>query len=100
MAKKIAKKLRGEYLDLEVHQVLSNPRYLERFSDCLVILDEVPMVPNLFQTLRGLVDRDRHEGGGKRCFLVLGSGSLDLLGQAGETSTDSGDCSPTNKVAY
>ena len=50
-----------------------------------MILDEVHRLPNLFQNLRGLIDRGR--GGGKKTgrFLLLGSASIDFLWQTGET---------------
>jgi len=51
----------------------------------LVILDEIHRVPELFQTLRGLIDRGRRKGLRTGRFLVLGSASIDLLRQSGET---------------
>jgi predicted AAA+ superfamily ATPase len=54
-------------------------------SDKLVILDEVHRLPNLFQNLRGLIDRGRRTGKKTGRFLLLGSASMDLLQQSGET---------------
>ena len=77
------------YLDLETasdRAKLTDPeRYLADHEDVLVILDEVHRVPELFQSLRGLIDRGRR--GGKRAgrFLLLGSASIDLLKQTGES---------------
>lgn len=42
-------------------------------------------VPELFQTLRGVIDRGRRAGRGVGRFLLLGSASVDLLKQSGET---------------
>jgi len=42
-------------------------------------------VPELFQTLRGLIDQGRRGGRGTGRFLILGSASLDLLRQSGES---------------
>lgn len=53
------------YLDLESdadRAKLSEPVYLSQHSDKLVILDEVHRLPNLFQKLRGLIDRGRRSG--------------------------------------
>ncbi|WP_312622435.1 AAA family ATPase [Agrobacterium pusense] len=51
------------YLDLESEAdraKLSEPAlYLASHGDKLVILDEVHRLPNVFQTLRGLIDRNR-----------------------------------------
>lgn len=54
-------------------------------EDKLVILDEVQRLPNLFQNLRGLIDRGRRQGRRDGRFLLLGSASIDLLKQSGET---------------
>ncbi len=77
------------YLDLESdadRAKLTEPElYLEQHSDKLVILDEVHRLPNLFQNLRGLIDRGRRTGKRTGRFLLLGSASMDLLKQSGET---------------
>ncbi len=54
-------------------------------EDDLVILDEVHRAPELFQQLRGLIDRGRRRGKTAGRFLLLGSASVDLLQQSGET---------------
>jgi hypothetical protein len=51
----------------------------------LVILDEVHRVPGLFPALRGLIDQSRRAGRRAGLYLLLGSASLDLLKQTGET---------------
>lgn len=77
------------YLDLESdadRAKLGEPElYLSRHTDKLVILDEVHRLPNLFQNLRGLIDRGRRSGRKAGQFLLLGSASIDLLRQSGET---------------
>jgi predicted AAA+ superfamily ATPase len=42
-------------------------------------------MPNIFQLLRGLIDRGRRAGRGTGRFLLLGSASMDLLHQSGES---------------
>ncbi len=59
--------------------------YLEGHLDRLVILDEVHRAPGLFPVLRGLIDRGRRKGIRAGRFLLLGSASIDLLKQSGET---------------
>ena len=73
------------YLDLE------SPRDREKISDLLfylsghedelVILDEVQRVPEIFATLRGVIDQGRRRGKKAGRFLLLGSASSDLLRQ-------------------
>lgn len=77
------------YLDLESdadRARLSDPEfYLDSHEDKLVILDEVHRFPDLFQILRGLIDRGRRKGLRTGRFLLLGSASIDLLRQSGES---------------
>lgn len=77
------------YLDLESEQdraKLANAEiYLSDHQDKLVILDEVHRAPNLFPILRGLIDQARRANNGIGLYLLLGSASLDLLKQSGET---------------
>ena len=42
-------------------------------------------MPELFETLRGVIDRGRRSGKGRGRFLILGSASIDLLRQSGES---------------
>ncbi len=89
LALEVAKKRPAVYLDLEAvpdRAKLSDPElYLADHEDKLVILDEVHRVPDLFQSLRGLIDRGRRKGKRVGRFLLLGSASMDLLRQSGET---------------
>jgi uncharacterized protein len=77
------------YLDLEERDDrnrLANPAlFLAAAEDRLVILDEIHRVPELFDTLRGVIDRGRRRQKGKGRFLILGSASIDLLRQSGES---------------
>lgn len=77
------------YLDLEdiaERDKLSNATaFLSAYEDRLVILDEIHRVPDLFLTLRGLIDQGRRKGLRTGRFLLLGSASLDLMRQSGES---------------
>lgn len=77
------------YLDLESEAdraKLAQPElYLADHLDKLVILDEVHRAPGLFPVLRGLIDQARRGGRRAGQYLLLGSASLDLLRQSGET---------------
>ena len=77
------------YLDLESasdRAKLADPeRYFLDHEAELVILDEVHRVPELFQTLRGAIDRGRRGWRTSAQFLLLGSAAIDLLQQSGET---------------
>ncbi|WP_414650503.1 AAA family ATPase [Ensifer sp.] len=79
------------YLDLESDadraKLNEQGHFLEQRTDKPVILDEVHRPTNLFQNLRGLIDRTRRTGKRSARFLPLGSASVDLLKQSGETSS-------------
>ncbi len=89
LALDIAEEIDAIYLDLEAmadREKLSNPDlFLTHNEDKLVILDEIHRMPEIFQTLRGLIDQGRRKGLKNRRFLILGSASIDLLRQSGET---------------
>ena len=77
------------YLDLEAREdreKLSEPvLFLREYENALVVLDEIHRVPELFSSLRGLIDQGRRTGQGTGRFLILGSASIDLLRQSGES---------------
>lgn len=77
------------YLDLEDPvdraKLADAKSYLKGHADKLVIVDEVHRAPEIFQTLRGLIDEGRRRGRKGGQFLLLGSASIDLLRQSGET---------------
>ncbi|MES2206348.1 MAG: ATP-binding protein [Pseudomonadota bacterium] len=89
LALQIGEQRNAIYLDLEDRDdraKLENPvLFLEHAEDRLVILDEIHRVPELFQTLRGVIDKGRRKNKGKGRFLILGSASIDLLRQSGES---------------
>lgn len=77
------------YLDLESYADqarLSDPElYLSDHEQSLVVLDEVHRAPELFNSLRGLIDSGRRRGRRSGRFLLLGSTSMNLLRQSGES---------------
>ncbi|MCY7349583.1 MAG: ATP-binding protein [Cytophagaceae bacterium] len=79
----------ARYLDLESPADQAKLREPEAYFDLhkgkLIILDEIQRVPDLFSTLRGVIDRRRREGQRTGQFLILGSASLDLLRQSSES---------------
>ncbi len=89
LALEIGDSTRSIYLDMEDETdraKLTDPnRYLADHEDELVILDEVHRVPDLFQQLRGIIDRGRRRGKDDGRFLLLGSAAVDLLKQSGES---------------
>ena len=89
LALEIARKQAAVYLDLESEADRSRLRepelYLADQTDRLVILDEIHRAPRLFPVLRGLIDRARRAGRRTGLYLLLGSASLEMLKQSGET---------------
>ena len=89
LAYEVAEERDALYLDLEDRndrEKLSDPGlFLEQYEDKLVVLDEIYCTPELFQTLRGIIDKGRRKGKRTGRFLILGSASIDLLKQSGES---------------
>lgn len=89
LALQLAEEQNALYLDLEDIQdrdKLSDAAvFLTPYEDRLVILDEIHRVPDLFLILRGLIDQGRRRGKRTGRFLLLGSASLDLMRQSGES---------------
>lgn len=85
----VARTIPHVYLDLESDRdrgkLAQAELYLESHLDKLVILDEVHRAPGLFPVLRGLIDQARRSGRAYGQYLLLGSASLDVLQQSGET---------------
>lgn len=77
------------YLDLERpadRRRLAEPdAYLRAQTGKLVVVDEIHRAPDLFGSLRGIIDERRRAGDRAGHFLLLGSASLDLMKQASET---------------
>jgi len=76
---------RAMLLDLERESdraALERPElFFPAHRDRLLVLDEVQLMPRLFEALRPEIDADRRAGR----FLLLGSASGDLLRQSGES---------------
>jgi hypothetical protein len=89
LALEVARTRPAVYLNLESaadRAKLAEPElYLAAHADKLVILDEIQRTPQLFQSLRGLIDAGRRSGQGVGRFLVLGSASIELLRQSSES---------------
>ena len=89
LALEVAKTRPSVYLDLESERDRAKldqaELYLQDHLGQLVILDEVHRAPGLFPVLRGLIDQARRAGKRSGQYLLLGSASLDLLKQSGET---------------
>ncbi len=77
------------YIDLERDSDLGRlnepETYLQRFANKLLIIDEVQRKPDLFRTLRSLVDERKRAGERAGQFLLLGSASRDLIQHSSET---------------
>ena len=73
------------YLDLErpsdLNKLNDPEAFFSRFNDCLICLDEIQRVPEIFSVLRGVIDRNRRHGQ----FLILGSASRELIKQSSES---------------
>ncbi len=86
LALAIGERRNALYLDLEDRDDrnrLSNPSlFFEAIEDRLVILDEIHRMPDIFETLRGVIDKGRRKGKGKGRFLILGSAAIELLRQS------------------
>ena len=79
LAQDIAETRDAVYLDMERladRQILEEPDlYLDEQVGKLVVIDEVQLMPGLFGTLRGQIDRRRKAGHRTGQFLLLGSAS-------------------------
>lgn len=77
------------YLDLESRTDLRKVQDIEAFQRAnqgkLLILDEIQRLPDVFAPIRGLIDAERRKGNKNGLFLFLGSASVDLLRQSGES---------------
>lgn len=89
LAHRIASEGPSVYLDLQSDQdraKLTDPvSYLRLHEDKLVVLDEIHRMPELFGSLRGMIDEGRRRGKRAGRFLILGSASLSLLRQSSES---------------
>ncbi|GMQ82049.1 MAG: ATP-binding protein [Rhodothermia bacterium] len=89
LAREIASDRESIYLDLESTpdlSRLSEPElYLRLNENRLVVLDEIHRVPEIFRVLRGLIDDGKRRNLKNGRFLLLGSASIELLRQSGES---------------
>ena len=91
LARQIAaqRKTRALYLDLERpvdrRRLQDADAFLRAQAGKLVIIDEIHRAPDLFATLRGIIDGRRAAGDRAGHFLLLGSAALDLMRQASES---------------
>ena len=89
LAMTVAEERPSVYLDLknvaDREKLADAALYLSGHEDRLVILDDVQRTPELFQTLRDLIDKGRRRGIRSGRFLLLGPASIDLLKQSGES---------------
>jgi predicted AAA+ superfamily ATPase len=89
IALNISEQARAVYLDLENRLDLQKTQDIIAFHtenrDQLIIMDEVQRVPEIFASLRGIIDKERRRGHKYGQFLFLGSASIDLLQQSSES---------------
>jgi len=89
IALNISETTKAIYLDLEDSLDLLKIKDINAFHDEnrdeLIIMDEVQRVPEIFTSLRGIIDKERRRGNKYGQFLFLGSASMDLLQQSSES---------------
>jgi predicted AAA+ superfamily ATPase len=84
LAREFAEEQESTFFDLEAfpdQQRLQNPELVLSSLNGLVILDEIQILPEMFQVLRVLVDRPEN----KARHLILGSASPAIIKTASET---------------
>ena len=89
LALDISEKMASVYLDLEdpldLQKISDFTTFHAENKDKLIILDEIQRLPEIFLSLRGVIDRERRRGNRTNQFLFLGSASIDLLQQSSES---------------
>lgn len=89
LARRVAADRDATHLDLEdladLAKLADAGGYLRRHRGRLVVLDEIQRTPEIFPLLRVLIDEGIQSGLSAGQFLILGSASLNLLRQSGET---------------
>ena len=89
LAREVARKRDAVYLDFENPRDLAKIEDVQQFCELnegkLIIFDEVQRAPGIFATLRVIIDGYRQKGRKAGHFLLLGSASIDLLRQSGES---------------
>jgi predicted AAA+ superfamily ATPase len=89
LALEIVKNSKSDYLDLEsdvdLNKLQQPELYFQNHLDELIVLDEVQQAPNIFKTIRSQIDKQKRQNKNSNLFLLLGSASIDLLQQSGES---------------
>jgi len=91
LARKIAGRRKGTSIYLDLERPMDRRRledadaFLRAQTGKLVIIDEIHRAPDLFATLRGIIDERRASGDRSGHFLLLGSAAIDLMRQASES---------------
>ncbi len=85
----ISKSTPSVYLDLESWSDLEKVGDIVSFHqenrERLIILDEVQRLPEVFASLRGIIDKERRKGKKAGQFLFLGPSCMNLLKQSSES---------------
>lgn len=89
IALNLSEQIPSIYLDLENSLDAAKVEDVTAFhfenAKRLIVLDEVQRAPEIFAPLRGIIDKERRKGNKAGLFLFLGSASMDLLQQSGES---------------
>ena len=89
LALDVSETIPSVYLDLEnrldLQKVSDFATFHAENRDKLIILDEIQQLPEIFSSMRGIIDRERRRGNKTHQFLFLGSASIDLLQQSSES---------------
>lgn len=89
LAMQLLSKGKSVYIDLEndldKRKVEDFYSFYSTNKGKLIILDEIQRLPEIFSLIRGIIDEQRRAGNKKGLFLFLGSASMELLKQSGES---------------
>lgn len=89
LALEVGEQLPSVHLDLEDRFDLAKAREIEKLhavnAGKLLILDEVQRMPELFEPLRVIIDRQRRKGHRSGQFLLLGPASIAIINRSSET---------------
>jgi predicted AAA+ superfamily ATPase len=91
LARVIAARAKAATLYLDLERPVDRRRledadaFLRAQTGKLVVIDEIHRLPELFATLRGIIDERRAVGDRVGHFLLLGSAAIELMRQASES---------------
>lgn len=89
LALEILGKDRMMYIDLENdldrRKVQDFKPFYAKTSEKLLVLDEIQRLPEIFSSIRGIIDEQRRLGNKTGLFLFLGSASMELMRQSSES---------------